>query len=132
MRAVVQRVNRARVVADGRVTGEISEGVVVLLGVGRGDTPESAAYLAEKIAHLRIFDDERAKMNRSLLEAGGAALVVPSSHCMATSAKAAGPVSTKLRPPRTPDASTRSLSDACVGKACALKQASSRHAWPLN
>ncbi len=76
MRAVVQRVSRARVVVEGRVTGEIAAGAVVLLGVGRTDTPESAAYLAEKTAHLRIFDDDQGKMNRSLLETGGAALVV--------------------------------------------------------
>ena len=76
MRAVVQRVSRARVVVDGRVSGEIAAGMVVFLGVGRGDTTESAAYLAEKIAHLRIFDDDQGKMNRSLLETGGAALVV--------------------------------------------------------
>ncbi len=76
MRAVVQRVSRARVVVEGRVTGEIAAGVVVLLGVGRTDKPESAAYLAEKTAHLRIFDDDQGKMNRSLLETGGAALVV--------------------------------------------------------
>ncbi len=76
MRAVVQRVSRARVVVDGQVTGEIGAGLVVLLGVGRGDTSASAAYLAEKVAGLRIFDDEQGKMNRSLLEIGGAALVV--------------------------------------------------------
>jgi len=76
VRAVVQRVSRARVVVDGRVSGEIAAGMVVFLGVGRGDTSESAAYLAEKIAHLRIFDDDQGKMNRSLLETGGAALVV--------------------------------------------------------
>ncbi len=76
MRAVVERVSRARVVVGGRVSGEISAGLVVLLGVGRGDTGDSAAYLAEKIAHLRIFDDEQGKMNRSLLEISGAALVV--------------------------------------------------------
>jgi D-tyrosyl-tRNA(Tyr) deacylase len=64
------------VVVEGRVTGEIAAGAVVLLGVGRTDTPESAAYLAEKVAHLRIFDDDQGKMNRSLLETGGAALVV--------------------------------------------------------
>ena len=76
MRAVVQRVSRARVVVEGRVSGEIAAGAVVLLGVGRADTPESAAYLAGKTAHLRIFDDDQGKMNRSLLETGGAALVV--------------------------------------------------------
>src|SRR3989449_3772486 len=73
MRAVVQRVSRARVVVEGRTTGQIASGLLVLLGVARGDTAEQAAYLAEKIAHLRIFDDEQGKMNRSLLEAGGAA-----------------------------------------------------------
>src|SRR5713226_786714 len=76
MRAVVQRVSRARVVVGAQVSGEIGPGLVVLLGVGRGDTAEAAAYLAEKAAHLRIFDDEQGKMNRSLLDVQGAALVV--------------------------------------------------------
>ena len=76
MRAVVQRVSRASVVVEGRVVGEIAAGLVVLVGVGRGDTAASAAYLAEKVAHLRIFDDDEGKMNRSLIETGGAALVV--------------------------------------------------------
>jgi D-tyrosyl-tRNA(Tyr) deacylase len=76
LRAVVQRVTQARVTVDARVAGEISNGLVVLLGVGREDTAESAAYLAEKIANLRIFADEVGKMNRSLVETGGSALVV--------------------------------------------------------
>ncbi len=76
MRAVVQRVSRARVVVEGRVVGEIAAGLAVLVGVGRGDMVESAAYLAEKVAHLRIFDDDEGRMNRSLIEMGGAALVV--------------------------------------------------------
>ena len=76
MRIVVQRVLRARVTVAGRVTGEIAAGVVVLLGVGQGDTPTAAAYLAEKTAQLRIFNDPEGKMNISLLENSGAALVV--------------------------------------------------------
>jgi D-aminoacyl-tRNA deacylase len=76
MRAVVQRVSRARVQVDGRVVGEIGPGLVVLLGIGREDTAASAAYLARKVAELRIFDDEQGKMNRSLEDAGGAALVI--------------------------------------------------------
>jgi D-tyrosyl-tRNA(Tyr) deacylase len=76
LRAVVQRVTRASVTVDARVSGEISNGLVVLLGVCRQDTAESAAYLAEKIANLRIFADEAGKMNRSLVETGGSALVV--------------------------------------------------------
>jgi D-aminoacyl-tRNA deacylase len=76
LRAVIQRVTRARVTVDSRVAGEILTGMLILLGVGRDDTPESALYLAEKIANLRIFADEAGKMNRSLAEAGGSALVV--------------------------------------------------------
>jgi len=76
MRAVVQRVSKARVVVDGRVTGEISAGLVVLLGVGQGDTSEAAQYMAEKTATLRIFADDAGKMNRSLVDISGAALVV--------------------------------------------------------
>lgn len=76
MRAVVQRVRRARVTVEGVVSGEIDSGVVVLLGVGKDDLPAAAAYLAEKTAQLRIFNDAQGKMNISLLESGGAALVV--------------------------------------------------------
>lgn len=76
MRAVVQRVSRARVTVEGHVTGEIGSGLVILLGVGREDTSAVAASLAEKVANLRIFEDDQGKMNRSLLDVNGAALVV--------------------------------------------------------
>lgn len=76
MRAVLQRVSRARAMVDGRVTGEIAAGLVVLLAVGREDTPATAAAMAEKIVNLRIFSDEEGKMNRSLMDAGGAVLAV--------------------------------------------------------
>jgi D-tyrosyl-tRNA(Tyr) deacylase len=76
MRAVLQRVTRARVLVEGRATGEIGVGLLVLLGVGKEDTPAAAAQLAEKTAQLRIFGDAQGKMNISLLESGGAALVV--------------------------------------------------------
>ena len=76
MRAVIQRVSRARVTVEGRTTGEIGAGLVVLLGVGKDDTPDAASYLAEKTANLRIFADADGKMNRSLIDCGGAALVV--------------------------------------------------------
>ena len=76
MRAVVQRVTRARVTVDARVAGEIQSGVLVMLGVGREDSSESARYLADKIANLRIFADDAGKMNRSLLDVDGSALVV--------------------------------------------------------
>src|ERR1700683_4253117 len=76
MRTVVQRVSRASVNVDGRVAGKIGAGLLILLGVNRTDNPEAAAYLAEKIANLRIFSDSAGKMNLSLMDIGGAALVV--------------------------------------------------------
>lgn len=76
MRAVVQRVSRARVSVEGRVASEIGPGLLILLGVGRDDKVEAAAAFAEKIANLRIFEDDQGKMNRSLLETRGAALIV--------------------------------------------------------
>src|SRR5216683_1966979 len=76
MRAVVQRVTRAKVTVDGEIVGEIGNGLVVLLGIARDDTKLDAAYLAEKIAALRIFDDEAGKMNVSVKDMNGGLLVV--------------------------------------------------------
>jgi len=76
VRAIVQRVLQASVRIDGRVAGEIGRGVLVLLGVGRTDAEADADYLADKIVNLRIFDDTAGKMNLSLTEVGGSALVV--------------------------------------------------------
>jgi D-tyrosyl-tRNA(Tyr) deacylase len=76
MRAVVQRVSRARVTVEGRVTGEITTGLMILIGVGRNDTSAIALSMAEKMANLRIFEDDQGKMNRSLLDVRGSALIV--------------------------------------------------------
>jgi D-tyrosyl-tRNA(Tyr) deacylase len=76
MRAVVQRVSRAKVTVGGEVTGEIGAGLMILLGVGSEDSSATASALAEKAANLRIFADENEKMNLSLLDVKGAALVV--------------------------------------------------------
>jgi len=76
MRAVVQRVSRAKVSIDGNATGEIGAGLVVLLGIGVNDSPEAVAPFAEKIVNLRIFNDDAGKMNRSLPETRGEMLVV--------------------------------------------------------
>ncbi len=76
MRAVVQRVSQARVTVDGRVTGEIAAGLLVLLGVAREDSEAQADWLLDKILGLRIFEDSEGKMNLSLLDTGGALLVV--------------------------------------------------------
>ena len=76
MRSVLQRVSRAKVTVSGQVTGEIGPGLLILLGVGKADTSAIAASFAEKTAHLRIFEDDQQKMNRSLLDTKGSALVV--------------------------------------------------------
>ena len=76
MRAVVQRVSEARVEVDGQVSGQIGAGLMVLLGVSKEDGPEQAAWLANKIAGLRIFPDQVLKLNKSLQDAKGSVLVV--------------------------------------------------------
>jgi D-tyrosyl-tRNA(Tyr) deacylase len=76
MRAVLQRVSRARVAVDGETVGEIGKGILVLLGVSREDAEKEAAYLVEKTLNLRIFEDAESKMNLSLLDIEGELLVV--------------------------------------------------------
>ena len=76
MRAVIQRVTQASVTVDGETVGQIGPGLVILAGVGHGDGADEVEALASKIAHLRIFADDGGKMNRSLLESGGGALVI--------------------------------------------------------
>jgi len=76
MRIVIQRVRQGRVSVNGEIIAEIGQGVVILVGVGPADGEGQARYLVEKIANLRIFEDEHGKINRSLLEVGGSAIVV--------------------------------------------------------
>jgi D-tyrosyl-tRNA(Tyr) deacylase len=76
MRVIIQRVSEARVEVDGQVTGSIGPGLVVLLGIAKGDTEKQADYLVEKLADLRVFNDQDGKMNRSLRETGGSLLIV--------------------------------------------------------
>ena len=76
MRAVVQRVRESRVVVDGQTVGEIGSGFLVLIGIAGTDDKKDADYLAEKIIHLRIFEDENGKMNRSLVDVKGEMLIV--------------------------------------------------------
>jgi D-aminoacyl-tRNA deacylase len=76
MRAVLQRVSRARVTVEDCVTGEVGAGLMILLGVGRDDSSAVAKSMAEKVANLRIFEDDQGKMNRSLLDVKGSGLVV--------------------------------------------------------
>jgi len=76
MRAVLQRVREARVEVDGRIVGAVGTGLLILLGVGREDDDATVQWLVDKIAGLRIFEDDAGKMNRSVVEAGGGFLVV--------------------------------------------------------
>jgi len=76
MRAVVQRVTRAKVTVDGEIIGEIGKGLVVLVGIARDDTKVEAAYLVDKIANLRIFDDDEGKMNLSVKDIKGGLLII--------------------------------------------------------
>ncbi len=76
MRAVIQRVLEASVEVDQSVVGRIEQGLLVYLGVGKEDTDKDAEFMAEKLAHLRIFSDEAGKMNRSVLDIGGGILLI--------------------------------------------------------
>ena len=99
MRAVVQRVRQAHVDIDGEIASSIGKGLVVLLGVGVDDTEDDAQYLATKIAHLRIFEDEHGKLNRSLLEIDGEALVVSNFTLYGDCRKGRRPSFTNAAPP---------------------------------
>ena len=91
MRAVIQRVTSARVSVGREVTGEIGLGLVVLLGVGQGDTEADAQWLAEKICALRIFEDDAEKMNRSVVDVAGGILVVSQFTLFASTRKGTRP-----------------------------------------
>ena len=99
MIAVIQRVSRASVSVEGRLVSSIERGLLVLLGGARGDSGQDAEYLARKIAELRIFEDDQGKMNRSLLEVGGEALVVSQFTLLADCRKGRRPAFTDSAPP---------------------------------
>lgn len=99
MKAVLQRVSRGSVTVDGRIVGKVGVGLVVLVGVEQGDTPRDATYLAEKTAELRIFADETGKMNRSIKEVNGQALVISQFTLLADWRKGRRPGFTKAARP---------------------------------
>jgi D-aminoacyl-tRNA deacylase len=112
LRAVVQRVSEARVTVKGEQVAKIGHGLVVLLGVARGDTEAEAERLARKIARLRVFEDEAGKFDRSLLDAAGDALVVSQFTLIADTRKGNRPSFTEAAPPGEAKGVYEKFSDA--------------------
>jgi D-tyrosyl-tRNA(Tyr) deacylase len=99
MRAVVQRVSGASVSVGGEIVGRAEKGILVYLGVALGDTEKDAAYLADKAANLRIFEDAEGKMNRSVIDEGGQALVISQFTLLADARKGRRPSYSDAAPP---------------------------------
>jgi len=116
MKAIVQRVRQAQVTVDGKTIARIAKGLVVLLGVAKGDSSAEAAYLANKIAGLRIFEDEQGKMNRSLEEAGGAVLVVSQFTLLGNCRKGRRPSFEQAAPPEQAETLYREFIEQLKGQ----------------
>ncbi len=99
MRIVLQRVSSASVEVDGQCVGRIQLGLLALVGIGHDDTPQDARWLADKTVDLRIFQDQQGKMNRSLLDVGGSALVISQFTLLADCRKGRRPAFTDAAPP---------------------------------
>ena len=115
MRAVVSRVAWARVVADGELTGEIGPGLLVLVGVTHADGEADAAWLAAKVAGLRVFNDDQGKMNRSLAEVGGGALVVSQFTLYGDAGKGRRPSYVAAAPPEVAAPLVEAVAKALAG-----------------
>jgi|SRR6266571_1637348 D-tyrosyl-tRNA(Tyr) deacylase len=112
MRALLQRVSRASVIVDGQLVGQIGRGLLVLLGVGREDSEVEGKTLADKIVHLRIFEDDEGKMNRSLLDIGGEVLVVSQFTLYADTRRGRRPSFTEAAPPSVAEALVERFKEA--------------------
>lgn len=112
MRAVLQRVASASVTVDDRVVGQIGPGLVVLLGVEAGDTDQDLAFITDKTAHLRIFEDTAGKMNRSVQDIGGAILVVSQFTLLADCRKGRRPGFTRAAAPEVADCYYQQFTDS--------------------
>lgn len=111
MRAVVQRVTEASVTVEGKTVGSIGSGLMVLLGVEQGDMEKDGAYLAEKLAGLRIFEDDHEKMNLSVQQVGGSILLVSQFTLLGDVRHGKRPSFTQAAPPREADALYEDLAD---------------------
>lgn len=127
MKAVIQRVTQASVEVDGITVGEIGIGIMLLLGVEQGDTENDARWLMEKIANLRIFEDDNGKMNRSLLDTGGSILVVSQFTLAGNCAKGRRPSFDTAAPPQLArelyEFSVEELERQCIPVATGIFQA---------
>jgi D-tyrosyl-tRNA(Tyr) deacylase len=120
VRAVVSRVAWARVVADGELAGEIGPGLLVLVGVTHGDGEADAAWLAAKVAALRVFDDDQGKMNRSLADTGGGALVVSQFTLYGDARKGRRPSFVAAAPPDQAAPLVEAVAKALAGEGLAV------------
>ena len=116
MRIVLQRVTSARVEVDREIVGEIERGLLILIGVAHGDSEAEARWLANKTAELRIFADEAGKMNRSLIEIGGSALVVSQFTLLADCRRGRRPAFTDAGPPELAERLYRRFGECLVDK----------------
>jgi D-tyrosyl-tRNA(Tyr) deacylase len=116
MRAVFQRALRARVTVDGEVVGEIGPGACVLVGVGRNDSEADADALADKVLGLRVFEDEAGKMNRSLIDVGGALLAVSQFTLYGDARKGRRPSFTDAMEPARANSLFQRFCEACRGR----------------
>ncbi len=121
MKAVVQRVSRARVSVADEVVGEIEKGLLVLLGVGHGDTEKEAAWMAKKLVGLRIFEDSEQKMNLSLLDVGGSVLVVSQFTLYGDCSKGRRPSFIGAAPPEEADRLYLATVEALKGYGCRVE-----------
>ena len=115
MKAVVQRVTQARVSVGHETVGAIQSGLVVLLGIGQGDGEAEAQWMASKIANLRIFEDEQGKFNRSLLEVGGAVLLISQFTLYGDARKGRRPSFTEAAPPGIAEPLVERVAQLLVG-----------------
>lgn len=120
MRAAVQRVSSARVTVDGQVTGEIGQGLLVYAGVARDDSSEDVAYLVDKIAHLRIFNDEQGRMNLSVRDVGGGVLVISAFTLQADARKGRRPSFDAAAPPELANTLYEQLCEALASTGLAV------------
>jgi D-tyrosyl-tRNA(Tyr) deacylase len=120
MRAVVQRVRSARIRVDGRCVGEMGEGLLALVGVGRRDAREQAEELARKLVHLRVFRDEEGRMNRSLLETAGRLGVVSQFTLFGDARRGRRPSYTDAAPPERAEPLIQAVVDAASAAGVAV------------